>query len=252
MTVRDAWFVFAVLGVAAAAAVTLIVGEQAGWAWHGPKPASVHVLGWAALFVAGWTLMTSAMMLPSSIPFLRAVHRLGGWGASSVAGIGYVGIWTLLGALICFVLGLSSSWLAGLGPGTLELLAGATLMAVAAYQVSPLARACQRTCSRPFATLARHWRRVETRERNAWRAGVRYGLSCVGCCMYMVVLMLVVGMSDILWMFALGAVMTLQKRLNVGPQAIATASALLAAGGLAIALGWWSVPLHGLRALCGT
>lgn len=239
------------LGALAAASLAgLALADAAGWMVHGPQPPRMAVWLWGTLFLAGWTLMTGAMMLPSSLPFLRAVQRLGGQGATAVAGAAFTLAWVLLGALVWALLWLAGGALAGLGPGGVEAIAGAGLLLAGAYQASPLAGSCQRACARPFAVLARHWRGGGPLP-DAARAGLRYGATCIGCCLPMVVVMVVVGMNDLPWMLALSLLMLAQKHPRWGPRLSRPVAAAMAAAGLAIGLGWWPVPLHTLRALCG-
>ena len=52
--------------------------------------------------------MTSAMMLPSSLPFLVAAQRAGGVDASTAAGFGFTAAWFAVGIVLCACL-----WMAG-------------------------------------------------------------------------------------------------------------------------------------------
>ena len=61
----------------------------------------------ALIFVAGWTLMTVAMMLPTSVPLILMFHRMvrGRRSASWLVGIvvfGYVAVWVFCGVLLQF------------------------------------------------------------------------------------------------------------------------------------------------------
>lgn len=239
-------------GVAAPAGVALAVFGIAGVSLvllaALPLAAGVATL---VLFLAGWTLMTSAMMLPSSLPFLWAAQRVGGVDASTAAGFGFTAVWFAVGVVISVALWLAGGLLAGIGPGVAEQIAGVSLMAAAIYQVSPLARSCQRACARPFAIIAQHWRGEGRRRRDALRAGLHYGLSCVGCCLAMIVLMFVFGMHDLFWMAGLALLMVIQKHAVWGRRIALPMAAILMVAGIAIAAGWWSVPLRSLRALCG-
>lgn len=241
----------AVGSVATAALLLLAAGDAAGWLPHGARPASWTVAAWASLFLAGWTLMTGAMMLPSSLPFLKAVERVGGGTASAVAGCAFTAVWIAAGALQWTSLWVAGDVLAGLGPAGAERLAGASLIAAALYQVSPLASACRRACASPFAILAQHWRGSSSRLRDAARAGLHYGASCVGCCVPMIAVMFVVGMHDVVWLLVLALLMAAQKHHFWGRGLNVTTAMALGSGGVAIFAGWWSPPLLGLRALCG-
>jgi len=240
-----------VLATALGSLVLLGVADRMGWAAHGLRPMSLGTAEWVVLFVLSWTLMTATMMLPSLIPFLDAVWRMGGAPATCVAAFGYLSAWAALGALLCGALWLGSDALARLPPGAPESVAGLSLIAAAAYQLTTLARQCQRICSRPFAILALHWHGREARRSAALAAGLHYALSCMGCCVSMIVLMLVVGVSDLIWMLALAGLMMAHKNMHWGPRLVLPGAAALAIAGVAIGAGWWQPALHGLRALCG-
>lgn len=172
--------------IAAASATLLTMGEGAGWLPHGLRPAQWSTGAWLALFLAGWALMTGAMMLPSSLPFLQSVHRVGGRSACTAACAAFTAVWLAVGILQWTALWVSGDWLARLAPGRPEQLASASLMAAAIYQARPLASACQRACARPFGILARHLHGRRTR-RDAFAAGLHYRATCVGCCLPMIV-----------------------------------------------------------------
>jgi predicted metal-binding membrane protein len=239
-------------GVAAPAGVALAVFGIAGVSLvllaALPQAAGIATL---VLFLAGWTLMTSAMMLPSSLPFLWAAQRVGGVDASTAAGFGFVAIWFAVGVVLCAGLWVAGDLLAALGPGRAEQIAGVSLMAAVVYQVTPLARSCQRACARPFGIIAQHWRGEGTPRHDALRAGLHYGVSCVGCCVAMIVLMFVFGMHDLFWMAGLALLMVVQKHAVWGRRIALPMAAILMVAGVAIVAGWWSVPLRSLRALCG-
>lgn len=230
----------------------LQLGEGSGWLLHGPPPPGLSLLAWGILFVAAWTLMTGAMMLPSSLPFLRAAETIGGTAASTAAAAGFIGVWALVGVLLCAAFFVLGGLLATLPPGGIEAAAGFGLMAAGAYQLGPLAQSCQQACAQPFAIFARHWHGARSRHRDGLAAGIHYGVSCVGCCIPMIAVMLVVGMSDLFWIFGLALMMIVLKHAAWGPYLRLPAAAALAAAGVAIAAGWWTVPLHSLRYLCAS
>lgn len=251
MTFRLSGLAMATVAAAFLFALLQVAAERAGWISHDLPFAGESVLFWALSFLAGWTLMTLAMTLPSLTPFLRAVDKAGGGGAAAAAGLAVIAVWVAAGILFWALLWAAGGWLATLTPGGVERLAAASLIAAAIYQVSPLARGCQRLCAQPFAVLARHWRAGRWRWKGAGFAGLDYGLSCVGCCAPMILVMFLVGMSDIRWTVALAAMMVVQKQPVWGARLAWPWAAMLAAAGSAIGLGWWTPDLMSLRALCG-
>lgn len=245
-------------GVAAPAGVTLAVFAIAGVSLALlaalPQSAGASVwgaAGWIVLFLAGWTLMTGAMMLPSSAPFLAAAQRVGGVDASTMAGFGFTATWFAVGAVLCAGMWAVGGLVREIAPGRAEQIAGTSLIVAAIYQASPMARSCQRACARPFGILAQHWRGEGRPRHDALMAGLHYGMSCVGCCLAMIVLMFVFGMHDLLWMVGLALLMVVLKHAVWGPRIAMPSAAALMAAGIAIAAGWWVVPLRNLRALCG-
>jgi predicted metal-binding membrane protein len=55
----------------------------------------------ATVFIAGWTLMTVAMMLPTSVPLILMFHRMkdGSVTAIGLLVTGYLGVWIGFGAV---------------------------------------------------------------------------------------------------------------------------------------------------------
>jgi predicted metal-binding membrane protein len=174
------------------------------------------------LFVAGWTVMTLAMMLPTSLPILHMFHaivrpRPDRWLLVGLVVAGYVATWVLLGVAVYFarvVLGLGLGALperaeqARLGGPLLLLLAGA-------FQFTSLKDRCLDRCRSPLGFVLRHWRERRPR-RQAFRLGVDNGLFCVGCCWALMLLMFAVGSGSLGWMLVLAAVMAVEKNLSWG------------------------------------
>jgi predicted metal-binding membrane protein len=88
------------------------------------------------------------------------------------------------------------------------LVSGALFVAAGLYQFSALKRACLTLCQRPFPFFFANW----TEERaGVFGLGLRQGLHCLGCCWAMMLLMFALGAMNVVWMAALGVVMTLEK-----------------------------------------
>lgn len=197
----------------------------------------------AVLFVAGWTLMTVAMMLPTSLPLValfRSVVRKRANRVRLVALVvlGYLAVWTLFGALV---------HLADRGlhevverQGMLEsnawAISAATFLLAGAYQFSALKEHCLEKCRSPLAFIMEHWR-GEREEAQAFRLGLRHGLFCLGCCWSLMLLMFAVGVGSIAWMLALGAVMAIEKNAPWGRQVTAPVGVVLLGSGVALVLG---------------
>jgi predicted metal-binding membrane protein len=123
---------------------------------------------------------------------------------------GYLVVW--LGAALALAalqgllarLGLLDDMMAVASP----LFAGAIFLAAGAYQFSALKRACVTQCQHPFRFFFANW---TADPRGVFRLGLQQGLYCLGCCWAMMLLMFAVGVMSILWMAALGAIMTIEK-----------------------------------------
>jgi predicted metal-binding membrane protein len=236
-------FVVAVFG-----ALTMTVAHDREWV-RAFGMSSVGAIAWAGAFLLGWTAMTVTMMLPSAVPFISVAHRLGGWAVACCSTAGFALVWVGVGVVAGAMLWLSGDWLARLPPDALEALAAGTLFIAGAYQLTPWAHSCRRNCARPFAIFARRWR-SGARHIQASLAGVDYGVSCVGCCVPMIAVMVFIGVSDLLWMVLLALLMVAQKDVAWRRRHDVAIAALLCLGGMAMTLGWWSPSLHTLRSLC--
>jgi predicted metal-binding membrane protein len=194
------------------------------------------------LFVAGWTLMTVAMMLPTSLPlvaFFRALVRKRPDGVLLVSLLvaGYLAVWTAF-ALAVHVgdRGLheaverigwldANAWLIGAG----------TILLAGLYQFSPLKYKCLDKCRSPMSFVMGHWGGGNESAR-AFQLGVHHGLFCLGCCWSLMLLMFAVGVGNIGWMLALGAVMAVEKNMPWGRRLSAPLGIALLAWGTAIVL----------------
>jgi predicted metal-binding membrane protein len=92
-----------------------------------------------------------------------------------------------------------------------RLFSGAIFIAAGFYQFSALKQACLRQCQSPFPFFFANW---ETSARGVFRLGIKQGLFCLGCCWAMMAVMFAVGVMNVVWMAALGIVMTVEKMLS--------------------------------------
>jgi predicted metal-binding membrane protein len=242
--------------LAASLVAGLVAGAWVALAWLGGSPYGSHLshgaiggsapfAGRAGWFVAGWTLMSVAMMLPTAWPLVSVVRTLTR-GSGALLGVlvaGYLGIWALFG-LVAVV---ADGALHGLVATTPALAAqahrvpAALLLAAGLFQFSPLKSACLTACRSPVGFAIRHWR-GRTRAARALRLGVRHGLSCVGCCWALMLLMFAAGGVHLGWMLALAALMSVEKAASWGRRVTAPAGIVLALWGLALLAGVPAVP----------
>jgi predicted metal-binding membrane protein len=194
----------------------------------------------AAIFVIGWTLMTMAMMLPTSFPLLLLFRRIvrgratAAWLLLLLIG-GYLASWLFCGVLLQVV-----NWAVHTGIAHLPWAAwsagitGAIILSIAGlYQFSSLKYACLEKCRSPLTFITSRWQ-GGNESAQALRIGVEHGLFCVGCCWSLMLLMFLVGTSNLLWMLFLGVVMAVEKNFSWGRRVSAPLGVLLLAGAVAM------------------
>ncbi len=217
---------------------------QGLWLAHGGHAA--HGAGHAAvplgMHVAGWLLMTAAMMLPTTLPLLVAFRRLSAGRADRgrltalVVG-GYMVVWSVFGvaahggARLLQGAGLHG-WLAPGGAG----FAAAILGLAGLFQFSPLKYRCLDACRSPLGFVLGYWRRGQG-GRGALRLGIEHGLYCVGCCWALMLLMFVAGLGSVAWMLVLGTLMAIEKNVSWGRRMAAPLGGVLLVWAVLVALG---------------
>jgi predicted metal-binding membrane protein len=170
------------------------------------------------LVLAMWCAMTLAMMLPSAGPMILTYAEIADTAARKgdrvvspfVLAAGYTAVW--FGFAIAAT---AAHWLltrAALIDSTMAsvstLFSGAIFIAAGFYQFSALKHACLRQCQSPMSFFFVNW---ATTPRGVFRLGLRQGVYCLGCCWAMMLVMFAVGVMNVLWMAALGAVMAIEK-----------------------------------------
>jgi predicted metal-binding membrane protein len=179
----------------------------------GAVPTSLFSLP-AAIMIA----MMVGMMLPSALP--RIARRGLGFGT------GYVFVWAVVGALAAVVQFELDR--AGLLSETMALqsipLAAVIVAGVGIYQLTPLKRACLARCRAPGA---------DTR---GMMSGLRYGVSCVGCCWALMALLFVAGMMNAIALVAITAFIAMEKLLPRGAAVAKLAGIALVACGVVMPL----------------
>jgi predicted metal-binding membrane protein len=106
--------------------------------------------------------------------------------------------------------------------------AGATLVAAAVYQMTPLKDVCLGKCRSPLGFLLGTWR---DGWRGALRMGAKNGAWCVGCCWALMASLFALGIMSIVWMAVVAGLIALEKALPWRRVAsYATAALLLGLG----------------------
>ena len=175
-----------------------------------------------AAFLVGWTLMTVAMMLPSTLPLVTLFRRFTLQRPDRtrlllLLGAGYLGVWAYFGALAYLCDGLLHAAIDRLPAlrGAAGGLGAAVLLLAGVYQFTPLKATCLEKCRSPYMFLVQHWRGRRP-GRDAVRLGIRHGLFCLGCCWALMLLMFAVAGANLGWMLALGSVMAAERTTRWG------------------------------------
>lgn len=175
-----------------------------------------------ALFVAGWTVMIVAMMLPTSVPLATTFAALVARRPRPPVLVGLM-VGAYLVTWVAFGLGVyladrvlhavvdATPWLAA-HP---QLIAGGVLLAGGAYQFTPLKYRCLDECRSPLGFVLSRWTGTQPRF-EAVRIGLAHGLFCLGCCWSLMLVMFALGLGNLAWMFALAIAMTVEKNLPIG------------------------------------
>ncbi|HEU4341890.1 MAG TPA: DUF2182 domain-containing protein [Candidatus Binatia bacterium] len=193
------------------------------------------------LYVVGWTLMTVAMMLPTTLPLLRIFHRLTRRRPEqsqlvALAVLGYLAVWTGFGVAAHLVdwlvhqLAERSSWL----EANSWIVGAGTFLVAGGFQFTHLKYRCLDKCRAPLSFVMEYWR-GRHEYRNAFWLGTHHGVFCVGCCWALMLLMFGVGVGNVGWMLALGAIMAVEKNLPWGRKLSAPVGlALLGCGAIIV------------------
>lgn len=203
-----------------------------------------------AVFVAAWTGMSVAMMLPTSLPVLTVLHTFAGERSDrlllvALAALGYLAAWAAAGAVVGPVsLGLQSSLALSTALYVERIIAPALLLVAGLFQFSALKYRCLEKCRSPLAVVLSHWRGRRQRW-EAFRLGWASGVFCVGCCWALMLLMLLSSVQHLALMLGLGVIMAVEKNVRWGRWLSAPLGIILiVCAGIAFATGpfWRALP----------
>lgn len=248
MPADRAFFVVAALIFAASATATVtwcasmaVMGGMempGGWTmsmmWMPMPDATWHEA--AVSFLAMWTVMMMAMMLPSLLPMLQRYREAVGSGAERhlgrltvLAGAGYFALWVVLG-LAVFALGMA------LAEMTMRQEALARAVPIAAGVIVLLAGAAQFTGWKAHNLACcrnEPGRRAITADGAvALRHGLRLGLRCASCCANLMAILLVLGVMDLIVMVAVTAAITFERLAPNGERAAQAVGVITLGAGL--------------------
>lgn len=188
-----------------------------------------------------WSVMMTAMMLPSATPMIlifSTVNR-----KRHLSGNKIVPTWIFLSGYLLVWIGFSimatgTQW----GMHTLSLISpelkiinplvsGMVLMAAGIYQFTPIKDVCLKNCHSPLGFIMGNWRDGKF---GALLMGLQHGKYCVGCCWAFMLLLFVAGVMNLLWVAIITIFIFLEKVAPIRHWLSRTAGFLLAAWGLGI------------------
>src|SRR5262245_45665535 len=195
--------------------------------WDGP-----HLL----LLWAMWSVMMTAMMLPSASPLILLYgvvarrSRQGTPRQTYALVAGYLAAWTAFSFVATgFQSALASLLLVSPMMEASSSRVSATLLIVAGmYQWMPLKHACLRVCQSPLGFLMARWRDGWS---GAFRVGLEHGSYCIGCCWALMLLLFAGGVMNVVVIAGLTAWVAFEKLAPFGRRGAQFSGAVMIAFG---------------------
>lgn len=213
---------------------------------EGMAMGGVSAAGWsiaaAIVFVAMWTVMMAAMMLPAAAPMILTFASTQARRDRATAVptwvfiAGYLLVWSAVGVIAYALVAVGADASRYLGSVDRAIwapvLLGMTLVGAGVYQFTPLKRVCLRHCRSPMAFVALHWRDGPL---GAVRMGIWHGAYCLGCCWALFAILVVAGIMSLAWMLLLTLVVFAEKVLPHGQRVSSAVGAALIVSGVMVA-----------------
>ncbi len=203
------------------ALVGLLFGLAAvGWWWTVDQMRGMDGGPWTGLgtfgwFIGVWVVMMAAMMFPSVSPtvalYSRMTRERTRLSPLLFAG-GYLLTWAAAGAL-AFGVAFGGSRVGGdvlAWDRAGRWFAGATLLAAAVYELTPLKDVCLGKCRSPLGLLLGTWRDGPS---GGLRMGMKNGAWCVGCCWALMASFFALGIMSVVWMAVVAGMIAVEKTL---------------------------------------
>jgi len=198
----------------------------AGLAWAYVLALSIHGGPARAAAVASpltWIAVVTAIILPGATPAIlfhmkigqQRPERGGGGLATLCFALGYFALWAAFGVGASGAQQVleDAALLAALREPD-ERLSSALLLAVGAYQITGVKKACLARCRAPLEFVLRHWRNGLA---GGFVTGVHHGLYCLGSCAALMLLLFVSGLSNLFWLAGLATLVLVEKAAPAGP-----------------------------------
>jgi predicted metal-binding membrane protein len=210
--------------LATAITAALLGCAAAAWLVSAGRAASMAGMGGmamvgAGLFLVTWVVMMVAMMFPSVVPMVlthAGAVRSRGEGTVPTAAfvVGYLVVWMVAGLVPLGVIQFLGSSIATPLSGWLPRLGGAVVVLAGTYQLTPLKNACLRACRSQLACIGTH--DLGGGSSAAARAGISYGVYCLGSCWPLMAVLAVLGLMNLVWMAVFSVVFFLEKTWRHG------------------------------------
>jgi predicted metal-binding membrane protein len=204
------------------------------WMMAETRGARYIVLLWAM-----WAVMMAGMMLPSAAPMFLLYAAAARNGPDPDAGrlrvyafaAGYLLIWSAF-SIAATILQAALAGLLLLSP-MMQMVTpragGVVLLVAGLYQFTGLKHACLHACQSPLGFLTSRWRAGAA---GALRMGIEHGVSCVGCCWALMLLLFVGGVMNLWVIGALTLFVLIEKLVRVGLVGTRAVGAILAIAGV--------------------
>jgi len=210
--------------------LALLLGLAAGaWVlviWQAARSGGVAGLTMglgAPLFLAIWVAMMVAMMFPTAAPMILMFARVHAgkrdrgqpFVSTWIFVAAYLVIWSLFGAL-AYLLAVGAERLAGQSLWLMDhaaRLGGGLIILAGLYQLSPLKRICLARCRTPLGFILGSWRDGYA---GSFRMGIEHGLSCLGCCWLLFVMLFPLGVMNVAVMALLTVLIFAEKSWSAG------------------------------------
>lgn len=229
--------------VRSATSMSLNMPMPGGWSmsmvWMGmPNQSGLER---AIMFLAMWTVMMIAMMLPSAMPaallhrgLMQSRRERGepAGGSQLLLLVGYFSVWVGFGA-VAYAIGtaLTSAAMRSVSlSAMLPAAIGVTLAIAGLYQLTNWKQACLKHCRSPLDFFSHHRIRGA---RDSLAFGVHHGAYCAACCWGLMAMQLVLGIMSLPMMALVAGVIFLEKQWKHGETvAIVTGIAAIVGGAL--------------------
>ncbi len=169
------------------------------------------------VFVAGWAVMMTAMMLPSALPMIAlygAIQRRSAEPGRKGVPVAtftlvYLVVWTVTGAPAY----VAQELLSALPPTALSYGVAVILLAAGAFQLSPFKQACLQACRSPLGFLLGHWR---AGYRGSLLLSWSHAAYCIGCCWALMLVLVAAGAMGLPWVLLIAVLVAAEKLLPGG------------------------------------